>query len=257
MGLKNKLKEKKITIGSWLTIGDCSVAEIMARAGFDWLAVDMEHSAITLSEAQQLIRTVELSGIAPLVRVSENNAICIKRVMDAGAHGVIVPMVNTEEDAARAVNAVRYPPLGKRGVGLARAQRYGLDFAGYRKWVSKNSVTIVQIEHIDAVENLDGILSTEGVDGFIIGPYDLSASLGRPGDFKHPDVVKAMKKIKKISNKYAVSPGFHVIPPDHTEILKKIGEGFKFIGFSLDSLFLGVNCSREVNELKVKYGKQK
>ena len=251
MSLKNKMKGKNITIGSWLTIGDCSVAEIMARSGFDWLAIDMEHSAITLSEAQRLIRTVELSGITPLVRVSENNATCIKRVMDAGAHGAIVPMVNTREDAVKAVNAVRYPPLGKRGVGLARAQGYGMDFIRYKEWVNKNSVVIVQIEHIDAVENLDDILGTEGIDGFIIGPYDLSASLGKPGDFKHPDVIKAMKAIKKISDKHAVSPGFHVIPPDHAEVLKKISEGFRFVGFSIDSLFLGVNCSREVRKIRL------
>ena len=126
--LKYKLKNKELTVGSWITIGDPSVAEIMAKSGFDWLVVDMEHSAIDFSQAQQLIRIIELAGCTPLVRVGDNNPYFIKRVIYAGSHGVIVPMVNTAEDAANAVKAVRYPPSGTRGVGLSRAQGYGLDF---------------------------------------------------------------------------------------------------------------------------------
>src|SRR3990172_12592200 len=122
VNLKEKLKQNKLTIGSWITIGNSSIAEIMAKAGFDWLTVDMEHSAITLHQAQQLIQIIELSGVVPLVRVGENSPNLIKRVMDAGAYGVIVPMVNSKEDAEKAVNAVKYPPVGNRGVGLARAQ---------------------------------------------------------------------------------------------------------------------------------------
>src|SRR3972149_4262048 len=112
--LKNKLKNRKISLGSWITIGHPAIAEIMAKSGFDWLTVDMEHSAITLHQAQQLIQIIELCGVTPLVRVGENNPNLIKRVMDAGSHGVIVPMVNTKEDAKRAVDAVKYPPMGKR-----------------------------------------------------------------------------------------------------------------------------------------------
>lgn len=135
--LKTKFVRREITIGSWITIGHQAVAEIMAGAGFDWLTVDMEHSAITLDIAQQLIQTIDLCGCIPLVRVGENNANLIKRVMDAGAYGVIIPMVNTKEDAERAVDAVKYPPIGKRGVGLARAQKYGLGFEEYKKWLEK------------------------------------------------------------------------------------------------------------------------
>ena len=129
--LKERLRKKEVTIGSWITLGHPSVAEIMAKAGFDWLTVDMEHSAITLHQAQQLIQVIELSGVVPLVRVGENDPNLIKRVMDAGAHGVIVPMVNSKEDAEKAVRSVKYPPRGFRGVGLARAQKYGADFEGF------------------------------------------------------------------------------------------------------------------------------
>jgi len=247
--LKNRLRNNCITIGSWITTGSPEVTEIMAKSGFDWLAVDMEHSAITEDQAQQLIRIIELCEISPLVRVGENDPLLIKRVMDMGSHGIIVPMVNSKDDALRAVRAVKYPPLGTRGVGLARAQGYGLGFEKYKRWVNRESIVIVQIEHIDAVANLGEILQIEGVDGFIVGPYDLSASLGVPGDFKHKSFLSALKKIGDVSNKYHVVSGFHVIQPTAREVLAKIRQGYKFIGFSLDALILGMKCNEELVNL--------
>ena len=196
--LKTKLENHALTIGSWITLGHPSIAEIMANAGFDWLTIDMEHSAITLDLAQQLIQVIGLCGVVPLVRVGENNPTIIKRVMDAGSHGVIVPMVNSKDDAINAVNAVKYPPAGKRGVGLARAQGYGTTFEKYKEWVDRDSIVIVQIEHIKAVDNLEGILSVDGVDGFIVGSYDLSGSLGIPGEFENPKVIEALDEIQRI-----------------------------------------------------------
>ncbi|MFA4991115.1 MAG: aldolase/citrate lyase family protein [Candidatus Omnitrophota bacterium] len=248
--LRGRLRDGELTIGSWITLGHTAIAEIMARAGFDWLTVDMEHSAITLSEAQRLIQVIELCGVAPLVRVGENDPNLIKRVMDAGSHGVIVPMVNTREDAVRAVNAVKYPPIGTRGVGLARAQGYGMEFEKYKKWVNRDSVVIAQIEHIKAVENLDKILAVDGVDGFIVGPYDLSASMGRPGEFNHPEVRRALKRIRGSFRKRGPAPGFHVIPPDADDVRMKIKEGYRFLGFSLDTLFLGAGCREELSKIK-------
>lgn len=250
--LKSKLNNKILTIGSWITLGHPAIAEIMAKSGFDWLTVDMEHSAITVDQAQQLIQIIELCGVTPLVRVGENNPYLIKRVMDAGAHGVVVPMVNTKEDAENAVNAVKYPPAGSRGVGLARAQGYGMEFEKYKDWVNKESVVIVQIEHIKAVENLEKILSVKDVDGFIIGPYDLSGSLGRPGDFQHYEVVEALGRIREIASRFPVVAGFHVIPPDAEWVSEKIEEGYKFIGFSLDTLFLATKCGSELDKVRNK-----
>lgn len=240
--LKEKLKRKILTIGSWITLDHTSIAEIMANAGFDWLVVDMEHSAITVTGAQQLIMTLELCGCTPLVRVGANDPTLIKRVMDAGAYGVIVPMINTAEDALKAVDAVKYPPAGKRGVGLARAQAYGLSFDKYIEWLAKESVVIVQIEHICALKNLPAILSTPGVDGFIVGPYDLSASLGFPGEFENPLVVEALCEIKKVVKKSPIAAGYHVVQPDPDMVFKKIREGYRFLGYSLDTLFLGCAC---------------
>lgn len=248
--LKIKLKEKVVTVGSWITLGHPSIAEIMAKAGFDWLTVDMEHSAITLPEAQQLIQVIELSGITPLVRVGENNPTLIKRVMDAGAHGVIVPMVNSKADAVKAVNAVKYPPAGSRGVGLARAQGYGLHFEKYRDRINDESVVVVQIESVEAIDNLDEILQVEGVDASIIGPYDLSASLGYPGELERKEVVSAIKKYMEVCKKLNKSAGLHVVAPDTEKVKDRIGEGFKFIAFCLDTLFLGEKIREELGKIK-------
>ena len=248
--LKKKLKRGEITLGSWITLGNTSIAEIMAKAGFEWLVVDMEHSVITLDIAQQLIQVIEGCGVVPLVRVGENDATVIKRVMDAGAYGVIVPMVNTRKQAEAAVNAVKYPPFGTRGVGLARAQGYGSSFEEYKKWLDKESIVIIQIEHIDAVKNLEEILAVKGVDGCIIGPYDLSGSLGIPGNFEHDDVATALKKVEKTCAEKKISLGYHVIQPDYNLVLEKIAKGYSFMAFSLDILFMGNSCREQINKLK-------
>lgn len=250
IGLKGRLRKKELTIGSWITLASPEVAEIMSTCDFDWLTVDMEHSAITLPQAQHLIRIIQLNGIAALVRVGENSPALIKRVMDLGADGVIIPMVNSPQDAKKAVAAVKYPPLGNRGVGLARAQGYGLEFEKYKDWVKEESVVIVQIEHIKAVDNLEDILKVKGVDGFIVGPYDLSASLGLPGEFKHPNVLRALDKVEAIVRKGNIVSGFHVIPPDIKEVKNKLLQGYRFIGFSLDTLFLGLKIKEEFGKLK-------
>lgn len=247
INLKHQLSQRKVTIGSWITLGHPCIAEIMVKAGFDWLAVDMEHSAITLDLGQQLIQVIELSGAVPLVRVEENNPVIIKRVMDAGAHGVIVPMVNTKSDAQKAVRAVKYPPVGIRGVGLARAQGYGLSFFEYKEWVNKESIVIVQIEHCKAVDNLKDILSTPGVDGSIIGLYDLSASLGCPGQFDKPVVRNALLRYEAICKGLRKPMGFHIVQPDLTiaRLYKK--RGYALLAIGIDTLYLVTKC-REVRE---------
>lgn len=242
--LKQRLIQGKVVLGSWITIGHPSIPEIMQPAGFEWLAVDMEHSAITLSEAQKLIQVIDLLGIVPLVRVTSNDGHLIKRVMDAGAQGIIVPMVNSPEEARAAVNAVYYPPRGGRGVGLARAQGYGLKFSEYLHRMKHGFFVAVQIEHIEAVRSLDKILDVPGVDAFLVGPYDLSASLGVPGEFDHPSVRQAMRHVIKTAQAKGVPAGFHVISPSSTEVARRRLEGYRFLAVSLDSLFLGESCGR-------------
>lgn len=239
MNLKQKLSKNELTLGSWITIGNSSVVEIMATAGFDWLCIDMEHTSIDLATAKMLITTIHANDMKALVRVSKNEEVAIKKVMDMGADGVIVPMVKSKEDAQMAVEFVQYPPIGKRGVGLYKAQNYGIGFDKYKKWVEDEAVIIAQIEHIEAVENIDEILQTEGIDGTIVGPYDLSGSMGYPGEYHRTDVVEAIKIVENACKKHNKPYGFHVIESDPHKLQERIAEGCTFLAYSLDFFFLG------------------
>lgn len=241
--------KQKISIGSWVTLAHFSIAEIMADAGFDWLCIDMEHSVIDYYETEQLIAAIQAKGIMAYVRVGENNTRIIKRVLDAGADGIIVPMVNSKEDAIKAIDAVKYPPKGKRGVGLARAQGYGFSFKEYERGKAEDIKLIIQIEHVDSVRNLDKILKLEGIDATFVGPYDLSGSMGKPGRYDDADVKEVLKRYEEISRQCDKPMGYHVIQPDHKLILEKIKAGYTFIAFSLDTLFLGTLCRDQLNHL--------
>jgi len=230
--------DSKVTLGGWITIGHPAVAEIMISAGLDWVAVDMEHSALTVAEVENLIRVIDLKGATALVRLTSNDSDLIKRVMDSGAHGIIVPMVKSAEDVRAAVAAVKYPPKGRRSVGLARAQGYGATFDEYRDWLESGAIIVAQIEHIEAVNNLEEILSVEGLSAFIVGPYDLTGSLGVPGDFTNPLYTNALKKIKDVAVKMNVVSGIHLIDPDEKALKESIIDGYRFIAYSIDTRIL-------------------
>ena len=240
--LKHKLLSGEKTIGSWLTMPSLAISELMAKVGFDWLTIDLEHSSLSIEQAGEMIRIIDLAGVSPLVRLTSNDGNQIKRVMDSGAHGIIVPMVKTKGDAEQAVSSVYYPPKGIRGVGLARAQHYGIGFHEYRDWLEENAIIIVQIEHIDAVNNLKDILSVDGVDGYIIGPYDLSASLGVSGEFNHSSMIEAMNEIYRVATTLGKYGGIHIVEPD-TDLLKQsVLEGFTFLAYSVDFRMLDVSA---------------
>lgn len=229
----------KVYFGSWLTRPDQAIVEVMAKSGyFSWLAIDIEHSPISINQIEEMIRIIQLSQLEAYVRLSKNDSTLIKRVLDAGADGIIVPMVNSAEDAKKAIDACFYPPRGNRGVGLARAQNYGTGFHEYRRISEPKTKVIIQIEHIDAVRHIDEIFSVEGIYSYFIGPYDLSASLGKPGDFECKEVSRALEVVKESGVKHQIKAGYHVVEPDPQEVLNKKKEGYKIIGVSLDMLFL-------------------
>lgn len=248
--LKQQLKNKEKTLGSWITIGHQVVIDILAEAGFDWLTIDLEHTAIDYNELQILIGFIQARGMAALVRVFKNEEVVIKRALDAGADGIIVPMISTGAEAKQAVDFAKYPPVGKRGVGLNRAQRYGFGFEEYKKWVDNNLVVIAQVEHIDGVNNIEDIIATEGIDGVFIGPYDLSASLGIPGKYNEPIVVEALKKFEDACFKHNISMGYHVVEPNAALVTDKFNAGYNFIAFSTDFLFMGKKAAEEMKGLK-------
>ena len=242
----------KYTIGSWITLNHTSIVEIISEAGFDWLCVDLEHSVTDYYEAQQLILTIQSKGIPAYVRVGKNDPLIIKRVLDSGADGIIIPSINSKKEALKAVEYICYPPFGKRGVGLARAQKYGFGFENYRDNKAKDIKIIVQIEHINAINELESILEIDEIDGTFIGPYDLSGSMGKPGKYDDNDVKEALSKYEEIVKNYEKLVGYHVIEPDHQRVVDKINKGYNFIAFSLDTIFLGSAVRNEMKLLKKK-----
>lgn len=248
--LKKSLESNAVTFGGWVMIGHPASAEIMARSGFDWVAIDLEHSATDILTAENLIRTIEGVGCPALVRLTNNDENLIKRVMDSGATGIIVPMVETAAEAKRAVEAMYYPPKGKRGVGLARAQGYGTSLEAYRKKLDAEGVCIIQIENIIAVKNFHEILSVPGVDGYMIGPYDLSASMGLIGQIDHPNVIAAIDEVRAIAKDLTKPGGMHIVEPDEKKLKDAIAKGFTFIAYSIDTRILDVACRNAVKIVK-------
>lgn len=251
--LKDKLQKNEPAIGGWIMTGNTTVAEIMARAGYDWVAIDIEHTGITIREVEELIRTITSLGVPALVRLTAtHDEFQIKRVMDAGATGIIAPLVRTAEDAQKAVAAMNYPPKGVRGVAIGRAAEYGANegLKRYQDWLESGAVCIAQIEHIEAVENAEAILNTPGIDGYIMGPYDLSCSMGLTAQFDHPDFIAAMARVKAAGETTGKPGGLHVVEPDEAMLKAKLEEGYRFLAYSIDTRILDTVCRAGVTAAK-------
>ena len=197
--MKKDIKKKQI--GSWITSYNPDTASLMSSLGFKWLCVDMEHSTITFDQMSILISTIKINNSIPFVRVGSNEKLLIKKALDAGAEGIIVPMINSVKDAKNAIESTYYYPKGKRGVGLTRASNFGFNFEKYIKNDSKKIQLILQIESIEGINNLEKILNLKNISGTLLGPYDLSSSLGVIGRLESPLVKNAIKKYEEISNK--------------------------------------------------------
>lgn len=249
-GIKKKLAEGQVTFGTWQMIGNTSISEILCDAGFEWVTVDMEHTGIDVDDALELIRVIDRCGKVPAVRLSVNDFTLIKRVLDSGARIIIVPMVMCRDDVEKAVSAAYYPPRGTRGVGLARAQGYGFGFEEYKKNFGDEAVIVAQIEHIEAVNNLEEILGVEGLDATIIGPYDLSGSLGQPGDFEREDFRQALERYEATSRRMGKPMGYHMVTPTKENVNELTEKGYRFIALGFDSYFIGRQCREVLDDVR-------
>ena len=249
-GLKARIAAGEVTLGAWLTLAHPGIAEVMAAAGFDWIVIDIEHSTISLREAEELMRVIESAGVAPLVRLTSNDRDLAKRIMDAGAHGVVVPMINSAAEAQAALDAVYYPPRGRRGVGLARAQGYGPGFAQYVETLGQHAIVVPQIEHVAAIAVLPEILAVPGIDATIIGPYDLSASMGKPGQYDDHDVRDKLQEYERLSLASTVAMGYHVVETDTARVAARLQQGYRFVAYSVDFQFLGDTCRNGVSRIR-------
>jgi 2-dehydro-3-deoxyglucarate aldolase len=235
--IRSKLRDGGVTIGSWMQIPNASIAEIMGQSGYDWVAIDMEHGSVGHHQLPNLFRSLELGGTLPLVRLAEGTLKESKQALDAGAGGIIVPMVLTATQLISMRDASRWPPAGTRGVGFSRANLFGKNFDSYQK-EAQAPLLIAMIEHLQAVENLDEILAVDGLDAILIGPYDLTSSMGLTAQFDHPDVKKVMTTILDKSKKANVAAGIHVVKPSYVELNQRISEGYRFLAYSIDACFL-------------------
>jgi len=234
LALRTKLRNRKPVFAAWTSLAHSSTAEVFSRSGVDFIGIDMEHSTISQEQSQRIIAASQASGSLALPRVASHNMEMIKRLLDSGADGIIVPMVNTAQEARDIVSWCKYPPYGKRSFGVARGQGYGFDFERYtKKWNAVSSL-IVQTETIAGVENIADILKVEAIDGAMIGPYDLSGSLNVPGRLDHPKVRSAAKRVIAACRKAGKACGTHLVEPDAGQIKRALSQGFTFIVLSSD-----------------------
>jgi len=244
---RRRLKSGKLLIGTMITLDSPEVAEILTKVGFDWLFLDAEHGPFDSLHIQRILQSAG-PEMPCVVRVSASDEVPIKKALDVGAAGIIAPMVNSVEQAERVVRLSKYAPMGTRGVGLGRAQGYGLSFQEYVEKANERTAVIVQAEHIKAVENIEAIVRVEGVDAVLVGPYDLSTSLGRIGDVGHPDVVAAIEHVTSVCQSEGIPLGiFHV----SVEAVKSyIEKGYTLIVAGVDTMMLGKAAEQFLFQVK-------
>lgn len=247
------LARDEATVGTWLQIPNADVAELMARAGYDWVAVDMEHGSFGRTILPDIFRAIECGGAVPFARLAEASRTQIKAALEAGAQGLIFPMIESREQLDRAIGWSIYPGLDNwegekpseyRGVGYCRANVFGKDFDSYRAKIAGDIFICAQIEHIRAVENLESILSHPRLDAIMVGPYDLSGSMGLTGQFDHPDFKACMARIGEICQRCHARMGLHVVQPDPEELRRQVAAGCRFIAYGIDSVFLWQAAAR-------------
>jgi 2-dehydro-3-deoxyglucarate aldolase len=241
--IRNKLKKREVSLGSWMQIPDSSVAEIIGHAGYDWVTVDLEHGTIGINQLPDLFRSLEGCDTLPLARLAEGSAKDCKQSLDAGAGGVIVPMVESAKQLKSMRDFCYWPPAGRRGVGFSRANLFGKFFKSYTR-EAQSPFLVAMIESIKAVDNLEEILKVDGLDAILVGPYDLSASMNLVGDFKNPEYKETLNRILNLCKSYNIPCGIHIVIPSTDELEYRVKEGFTFIAYSIDAVFLNTSACR-------------
>jgi 2-dehydro-3-deoxyglucarate aldolase/4-hydroxy-2-oxoheptanedioate aldolase len=247
MNFRAQLRQSTPFIGTILSLAAPEIVEIAVKAGFDWLFLDMEHSTLDIPSAQRMLQAA--GDIPCLVRVPAHDVAWIKKALDIGAAGVIFPQVNTPEQAAWAVSQSKYPPQGVRSVGLARCHGYGPGFDAYVETANEQVAVIVQAEHVEAVHNIHAILDVPGIDGIFIGPFDLSASMGKTGQINHPEVQAAIARVKAACD--ARHMPISIFCPNLPAAHKALAAGYTFPAVGIDVMLISemyTNLRQQIKE---------
>ncbi|NQU11516.1 hypothetical protein HQ590_12040 [bacterium] len=248
--MKNRMKEQllagKVVLGAQLRFGSAAIAELFGYAGFDYVVFDSEHAPQTPVGIQQQIQALAATPATPVVRLLKNDPDSMRTYLDMGALGMLVPFVNTPEEARLGARALRYPPVGTRGYGPARASKYGFD-PDYYQTANENMVYLPIIEDAQAVRNIDALLAVDGVDSFIIGPVDLSISLGLPMQFDHPKFQEAIRTIIKAGQASRKPLGTAIYGGDmfNPDTYKRfVDQGFTLLLIGGDEWMLQASCRK-------------
>ncbi|MFH1613554.1 MAG: aldolase/citrate lyase family protein [Planctomycetota bacterium] len=247
--LKSKLQAGQICLGTWINFTDPTVAELLTESSFDFFIIDSEHSAMDIESVQLNIMATKGTQVAPMVRVPWNDPVLIKRVLDSGAAGVLVPLVRTANDVRNAISACMYPPRGNRGFGPRRPASYERHFNKYIETANDNIIVWAQIEHIDAVNNIEQIVQVPGLSGVFVGSCDLSGSMGLLGQTSHADVLGAIDKV--IASAKAANIPTGIAGPAKPELANQwLEKGIQFITLGGDQGYLVHASQQAVNGLK-------
>jgi 2-keto-3-deoxy-L-rhamnonate aldolase RhmA len=248
--LKKKLADGEVAYGSWFSIFHEGAAEALAGSGLDWILIDTEHRAANPETVAKLVEKIGNKGATSLIRVAWNNIWLIKQALDTGAYGIVVPWVRSAEEAAKAVEYTRYMPEGLRGsMPMVAAKVWGVTPGEYLAKANDNVFVCIQIENWEAVEDIDKICAIPGVDAVMIGPGDLSASLGVRGETWHPKVMEAIDKVLVACKKTSVAPGI-AFGKDLEHTKKLAADGFTFIGAGADGGFMVQGVKNTLDALK-------
>ena len=233
-----------VVVNGWLTLPSSFSAEVMAHQGFDSLVIDMQHGVVDYQTAVTMLQAISTTPVIPLARVPWNEPAHLMKILDAGVYGVICPMVNNRAQAEALVRSCKYPPRGFRSFGPVRASIYAGE--GYAEQANKDLIVMPMIETAEALENLDDILTTPGVDAAYVGPADLSLALGYPPglDKTEPEVVEAQKTIAAACKRHGVIAGIHNATAEYA--LKMIDDGYRFVTLASDSRFLAAQAATQV-----------
>jgi len=245
---KDKLNRGEAVIGTWINLSGPPIIEIIGRSGFDFLLIDGEHSPFNETDLRDALIACDNTPAETLVRVRANEEPRIKLALDLGADAILVPMVNTVDDARRAVKAAKYPPLGGRGIGPWRSSDYYRNFDSYVANANDTTALIIQVEHKDAVDAIDDIIAVEGVDAIFIGPADLSASLGHGTNTGNPDTVAAIERVAEACRAKGMPMGIDCLTPEH--ITRWGALGFRCFTFGADFVYLEEGARAAVAEAR-------
>lgn len=246
-GFRRRVCAGEVLVGTIIGLNSPQAAEILSDTGFDWLFIDAEHGAHDPLAVESLIQATG-DRTPCLVRIPVHEETWVEKMLDVGASGIIAPQVNTVAQAKEVVSYAKYPPQGERGVGVARAQRYGTAFESYVAQANDSLLTVIQIEHKDAVANVRELAAVEGVDVLFIGPYDLSTSMGIPGQVQDPAVQEAIAEVLAVCREAGKVPGIFGMKPD--AVSRYVEMGFTLVGIGVDALFLSQAASQALKEVR-------